>query len=63
MDEWFLAYGSSTIWPFAVLLCAAFFVLRDDNVDGWHGADADVVHNAEEDDLAFYVAMITAVHV
>jgi hypothetical protein len=60
MDKWLCAYASSTIWPIAVLLCASLFP-RYENT--WCWVDADVDHNVEEHDLAFYVAMITAAHI
>jgi hypothetical protein len=60
MDKWFWAYASSTIWPFAVLLCVSLFSQGE---DAWCRVDIDADRNVEEDDLAFYVAMITAAHI
>jgi hypothetical protein len=60
MDKWLWAYASTTIWPIAVLLCASLLLPHDDI---WWWDDDDVCHKVEEDDLALYVAMITAAHV
>ncbi|HTI83641.1 MAG TPA: hypothetical protein VL614_24570 [Acetobacteraceae bacterium] len=60
MDKWLWTYASSTIWPFAVLLCASLFPQHE---DVWCWVDDDVSHSVQDDDLAFYVAMITAAHI
>ena len=60
MDKWFWAYASSTIWPTAVLLCASL-IPRHGDILCW--IDLYDRRNVEEDDLAFYVAMITAAHI
>jgi len=58
MDKWFWAYGMSMIWPTAMLLFGPFFLPFDDT----RGLDLDGGYNAEDEDLAFYAAMITAAH-
>ena len=60
MDKWLWAYASTTMWPIAVLLCASMLPTHEDI---WCWVDDDACQNFEEDDLAFYVAMITAAHV
>jgi hypothetical protein len=60
MDKWLWASASTTMWPIAVLLCASMLPLHEDI---WCWVDDDACHNVEDDDLAFYVAMITAAYV
>ncbi|MBV8613023.1 MAG: hypothetical protein JOY66_04540 [Acetobacteraceae bacterium] len=63
MDNRLWADALSTIWPLVVPLCAAFLISCAESSHGWCWVDADVGHSTGEDDLALYVAMITAVHV
>lgn len=63
MDKWLWAYASSMIGPPVLLFYTVLFVPRDDGWDNWCWVDADIGRNVEDDELAFYVAMITAAHV
>jgi hypothetical protein len=60
MDKWLWAYASSTIWPIAVLLSAALVAPHEDI---WCWIARDMCRDVEDDDVAFYVAMITAAHI
>jgi hypothetical protein len=60
MDKWLWAYASTTIWPIAALLCASLFPQREVS---WCWVDGEVSHNVEDNELAYYVAMITAAHI
>ena len=63
MDKWLWADALSMIWPLMVPLCATFFFPLGDGSHGWGWVDVDADHNVGEDDLALYVALVTALHV